>query len=177
MRLLPLTRDHVGAVARAMRAADRAEIYATRRDEDWRALAEDAVGFSRLGAVAAAADGTPVVAAGGVECWPGLWQVWMFATPRWPEVALGMTRWARRHFAPALVAAGAHRAECRSLAGNLAAHRWLAALGAVAEACQEDYGRNRESFITFAWRRPHVHVQRAETTQAAGAAADRSELR
>lgn len=177
MLLLPLSLRHVAPVARDMRAADRAEIYATRASEDWRDLAEDAVRYSRFGAVAAARDGAPVAAAGAVEGWPGVWQVWMFATPRWPEVALGMTRWALRSLGPALLAAGAHRAECRSLAGNEAAQRWLVALGAVAEARHDEYGKNRESFITFAWRRAHVHFQSAETAEAAGAAAAGTRLR
>jgi RimJ/RimL family protein N-acetyltransferase len=95
----------------------------------------------------------------------------MFATERWPEVALGTTRWARRVLMPALIASGAHRAECRSLASNEASHRWLLRLGARAEARHAGYGKNREDFITFAWRRDDVHFQPAEAAETARPAA------
>ena len=172
MKLQPLELAAVMAVARDMREADGHEIWATRANEDWRELARDVVRYSRLGAVAAADDGTPVAAIGAVEGWPGVWQVWMFATERWPEAALGATRWAHRWLKPALIAAGAHRAECRSLAANHATHRWLTSLGAQAEALHPGYGKAAEDFITFAWRRDDVHFQRAETAEAAGPAAD-----
>jgi hypothetical protein len=152
----------VEAIARAMRVSDAREIWATRWNENPTALAREVVRWSRIGAVAAAGDGTPVAAIGGVEGWPGVWQVWMFATARWPEVALGTTRWARRSLMPALLAAGVHRAECRSLAENEASHRWLTSLGARAEARHVGYGKNREDFITFAWRRDDVHFQPAQ---------------
>jgi hypothetical protein len=170
----PLRFATAEAIARDMREADRREIYATRANEDAAALALDVVRYSRIGAVAAAEDGAPVSAIGAVEGWPGVWQVWMFATDRWPEVALATTRWARRVLKPALLAAGAHRAECRSLAANRATHRWLESLGAQAEARHAGYGKAAEDFITFAWRRDDVHFQRAETAEAAGPAADRA---
>jgi len=160
----------VERVVRDMREADAREIWATRAVEDPAALALEVVRWSRFGAVAVARDGTPVAAIGAVEGWPGVWQVWMFATPRWPEVALGVTRWARRVLMPALMAAGAHRAECRSLAENAGAHRWLASLGAHAEARHAGYGKRREDFITFAWRRVDVHFQPAQAAEAARAA-------
>ncbi len=171
MKLLPLELAAVEAIARAMREADAREIYATRATEDAAQLALDVVRYSRLGAVMATEDGAPVAAIGAVEGWPGVWQVWMFATDRWPEVALGTTRWAQRVLKPALLAAGAHRAECRSLARNRATHRWLESLGARAEALHSGYGKAAEDFITFAWRRDDVHFQRAETAEAAGPAA------
>ena len=167
----PLRFATVEAIARAMRPADAREIWATRAVEDPTALARDVVRWSRIGTVATARDETPIAAIGAVEGWPGVWQVWMFATPRWPEVALAVTRWARRVLSPVLIASGAHRAECRSLAANEASHRWLSSLGARAEARHAGYGKGGEDFITFAWRRDDVHFQPAQAAEAAGSAA------
>ncbi len=170
--LLPLTERSVGAVARAMRAADRHEVFATRFDDDPNALARDLVAVSRLGAVVAH-DGRPIAAMGAVECWPGMWSVWMIATDAWPLVARVATRWARLAITSVLPAAGAYRCECRSIDGHETAHRWLRHLGAQAEAVHPGYGRNRETFITFAWRLDHVHVLGAETQDATPAATPR----
>lgn len=97
-------------------------------------------------------DGAPVAVIGALETWPTVWSVWMFATDRWPEVAVDATRFARRRLAPALLELGLRRAECRSSATHHAAHRWLAHLGARREAEYPDYGRNGETFIGFIWR-------------------------
>ncbi len=151
--LLPLTVPLVLAVAERMRPLDRAEVYATRRSEDPGELAEVAAGWSRFGAVAATPAGTPAAAIGAVELWPGVWSVWMFATAEWPAVAIAVTRYARRMLPRQLLEAGAHRAECRSLASHEAAHRWMRSIGARREGELAGYGKDGEDFVTFAWRR------------------------
>ncbi|MEX0809528.1 MAG: hypothetical protein WD044_12450 [Dongiaceae bacterium] len=171
--LLPLTEAFVAVVARAMREGDRLEVFATRFDDDPDALARDLVAMSRFGAVVAA-DGDPVAAMGAVECWPGMWNVWMIATDRWPLVARSATRWARIAVLSVLAKAGAHRCECKSIESHETAHRWLRHLGAEVEAVHRDFGRNRETFITFVWRFDHVrHVPSQQTEGAATAATDR----
>ena len=171
--LLPLTEASVMAVARAMRAADRREVFATRFDDDPDSLARDLVAISRIGAVVAH-DGRPVAAMGAIECWPGMWSVWLIATDDWQLVARATTRWARHALETVLPAAGAHRCECRSIADHETAHRWLTHLGAHAEAVHPGFGRNRETFITFAWRFDHVRNPFcAEAQSAATAAAHR----
>lgn len=171
--LLPLTEATVLPVARAMRAADRREVFATRFDDDAEALARDLVAVSRFGATIALA-GRPVAAMGAMECWPGVWSVWLIATDEWKLVARAATRWARHALGTVLPEAGAHRCECRSMAEHKTAHRWLELLGARAEAVHPDFGRLRETFITFAWRFDHVrnHVG-TEAQSAAAATADR----
>ena len=168
--LLPMTEATVAAVARAMRVADRREVFATRFDDDPDALTRDLVAVSRFGAAIARA-GRPVAAMGAIECWPGMWSVWLIATDDWPLVARATTRWARHALETVLPQAGAHRCECRSIADHATAHRWLVHLGARAEAVHRDFGRMRETFITFAWRFDHVrnHVG-AETESATPAA-------
>lgn len=151
MLLLPLTVPLVTSVARHMRAMDRAEILATRWDDDVADVARECATFSRFGQVAADDVGEPIAAVGGIEMWPGCWSVWMFSTDAWPRVALSVTRFVRRTLIPAIRATGATRAECRSIDGHHVAHRWLESLGAYREAAHPGYGRGGETFITFAW--------------------------
>jgi hypothetical protein len=149
--LLPLTAEFVLPVARQMRESDRREIFATRQPDDRVMLAHQAVEFSRFGAVFGLDSGELVAALGAVQQWPGVWTVWMFATPLWPRLALGATRYVRRILIPQLLGAGAHRAECKTIAGHHAAQRWMELLGAHHEATHPDYGIGRETFFTYAW--------------------------
>jgi hypothetical protein len=145
----PLERDAVAFVARTMRARDRAEIFATRWDDDPDAVAAETMALARIGGVAWN-NGAPIAVACAMPLWPGVWSIGLYATDAWPAVARAVTRWIKattRDF----IAGGAHRAECRSLATHTTAHRWLERLGAVREAVLPDYGRNRETFYLYAW--------------------------
>jgi hypothetical protein len=150
IRIAPLDRAAVGFVAARMRAGDRDEIFATRWDDDPDTIADETMACARFGAVAWHV-GEPVAVVCAMPLWPGVWTVAMFATVRWPAVAGAGTRWLRRELMPDVVAAGAHRVECRSLATHVTAHRWLERLGARREALLTDYGRNREAFYLYAW--------------------------
>ena len=149
MPLRALNLPDVWAVAQEMRAADRREIFATRFDEDALALAEDIIASEPVGAIVAAADGAAVAALGGIEMWPGIWSLWMFATDRWPEVAKETTRFARRVLWPALLRLRLKRGECRSALEHETAHRWLRFLGGEIEAIYPAYGKGGETFIGF----------------------------
>lgn len=159
MRVLPLRPGPVGQVLYNLRAADRAELAATLWNFDSGVIASAAC-EARFGFVALADDGTPVAVAGAQELWPGVFQVGLFATPRWPEVARGVTRAILRDLRPALVAAGAHRAQAFSHAGHEEAHRWLLRLGARCEARLGGWGRGGEDFLLFAWRDPGFFAAR-----------------
>ena len=155
-------------VAQRMRAWDRREIFACRWDDDPEALAQDTVrALARGLAWCAHLEQTPVAVVGAVPCWPGVWQVAAFATDAFPRVALPLTRFIRCTLIPTLYEMGAHRAECRSLEGHMAAHRWLMALGARREAVHPEYGRAGETFVTFAWSRDDVRLRRIGLTTAA----------
>ncbi|WP_320500933.1 hypothetical protein [Dongia rigui] len=161
----PLTRDALLSVAAGMRAPDRHEIFATRFDEDVAALVADLAEGHPVGAVMAAADGTPVAVLGGTEMWPGLWSLWMFATDRWPEVARAATRFAKRELWPALLALGLRRGECRSAAQHTMAHRWIRHLGGVQESIHPAFGKGGETFIGFVIYGETEHVRHPETSQ------------
>lgn len=152
MKLLPLEPRAVEHVAYNLRRADREELEAT----VWRldsALLARASAACRFGFVAAGGDGTPIAAFGAHEAWPGVWQVGMFATVRWPEVALAATRHARRALLPAVRDTGAHRGHAFSLATHHEAHRWLEWLGASRETLLRGWGRGGEDFVLYAWWR------------------------
>ena len=102
---------------------------------------------------AALYDGEPVAVFGASETTPAVWQVFMFATDKWPRVALSVTRHVRKVMIPILYDAGANRAECRSHGQYKWAHRWLECLGARHEATFEEYGPRRETYFLYAWRR------------------------
>jgi hypothetical protein len=164
MTILPLAWHAVLHVALYIRACDRVEIEAGMARYDAADLASRVIAFSRFGGVAMTDDGTPAAVVSAAELYPGVYQVSMFATDDWPQVARGMTRWIRRTMIPAMLAAGGHRAECRSIAGHETAHRWLESLGFLREAVLPDCGRGRETFFQYAWRlsdrRHHVLFQR-----------------
>jgi len=147
----PPTEGEILDVARRMRAADRREIAAGLWDASPEAIAH---GLSAPGLIVLAAGrnrAEAIVAIGWRA--PCLVEVAMFASDAFPQVALCLTRHLRRVVMPALLERGVIRAECRSIEGHVAAHRWLLALGARPEAVLEDCGKGRERFVQFAWTR------------------------
>ena len=154
--IVPLTHSLVRQVAESMRAADRRELFATRRDEDPAAIAAELMATSALGAVVASRR-KPFAAVAvicGREMWPGVWSMGLFATDRWPEVVIETYRYLTRELGPELRRLGAHRLECHSLAEHASAHRLLARLGAVREAEVPGFGRRGEDFVRYAWVEP-----------------------
>jgi hypothetical protein len=148
--IAPLDHAAVGFVAARMRDCDRDEIFATRWENDPQKIAEETMTCARFGAVAWHED-EPVAVVCAMPLWPGVWTVAMYATAKWPAVALAVTRWLRRELMPDVAATGAHRVECRSLATHVMAHRWLERLGARCDGVLTDYGRHREAFYVYAW--------------------------
>lgn len=138
-------------VAIDMRAADRGEIYATRWTDNPIDLAEDVVRVPGPKWVAWKKGIGPVAAYGATPMWPGVWSMYMFATPHFQQVAVAMTRHIRRVMLPSLALAGAHRAQAASSASHVEAHKWLKMLGATNESTLKGYGRNKEDFFLFAW--------------------------
>ena len=150
----PATYSDAVRVARDMRAADLREVLALRpAGTDPAAVAAEALEADGAWSFCAKAAGRPVAVIGAVEMRPALWSVYLFATETWPAVAPAVFRFARRALIPGLLAAGANRAECRSIEGHASAHRWLERLGAVHEADLIDCGEARHTFRLCAWRR------------------------
>jgi hypothetical protein len=156
-----INKKDVSFIAENLRMSDKNEVFATRWTENGDDLADAILSHGDFGWIACADDGTPVSAFGAVPLWNGVWSVWMFATDRWPEVSLSVTRFIKKIMTPALEEVGYHRAECKSLAENKTSHRWLELLGASKESEAVNFGRNGETFYTFSWIRPvtRTHLQ------------------
>lgn len=94
--------------------------------------------------------GEPIAVAGAVFNHPGVASTFMFATVRWPEVVLEVTRFIRRTLIPALEAAGIHRLQSLSFAGDTRTNEWKERIfGGSQEAVLTGYGRNREDFVLY----------------------------
>jgi hypothetical protein len=148
MTLDKLDYNGLYTIAENMRPADAREIYATRWDEDPGSVAREALALSYDFGWIAAKDDRPICAIGAVSPHPGLWSVWMFATPEFPKIGLGVTKFALRYMKPALLQTG-HRLECRSIDGHTDAHKWLEFCGFTRESSLPKYGKNGETFHIY----------------------------
>ena len=103
-------------------------------------------------------NGEPVAVVGASQVVRTVWQPFMFATDKWPKVALSVTRHIKRVMVPLWFESGANRAECRTHHQYKWAHRWLETLGARKEAVLEEYGSGRETYFLYVWRRSFYEV-------------------
>ena len=143
-------------------------VAATMRDSDWNeisALFPRCVDRLDIGRIAWAKSpdykwvcydhDAPVAAFGGMEFWPGVWSLWMFANDLWsPRVATVMVGFMRDVFLSEMPRRGAHRLECKSEANHADAHRFIRKLGLEEEGFLRGYGRDRQDFRAFALVRP-----------------------
>ena len=142
-------------IARNMRELDAEEIWPVTHAQTPESLALGTVAGNGLKYVARYG-AVPVATWGASEVRPRVASVWMFATDRWPKVALSVTRHINRTVMPILMSAGCVRAECWSHDNHHVAHRWLELLGAVREATVEDYGQNRVPYHCYSWTRTRL---------------------
>lgn len=152
-------REDVEYIIANLRERDRAEIFATKWvDDDHSALVE-AILHAGAFQWAAYLDGEPVAMIGATPRWPGVWSMWAFGTDKWPRVARRLTKHAKRFMFPALMNAGAIRADCYALETHADARRWLTALGAIEEQRLANWGKNGETFVCYCWLRktPNDH--------------------
>ncbi len=128
-----------------MRAQDRDEVFACFWHDDPELVAYHAWRHSPYRWTA---DGA--AAFGAMPLHPGVWSIWMVATPDFtPATGKEMVRFIRRILRTEMPTRGAHRVECKSLATHTVAHRFIRALGLCEEATQRAYGKGREDFIVF----------------------------
>lgn len=145
--------EFVRPVARAMRAWDRDEIFAMQPDDDLDRFTEM---VQALGPAAwVAGEGyEPIACFGAFQQFPGLFDMWFFATDNINIIGKSMTKAVRDVIVPHLFACGARRLECKSMEGHVEAHRWLEVIGARREASHPNYGRGAQTFHTYAWELP-----------------------
>lgn len=135
-------------VAHNMREWDRREIFACRWDDSPDNLAMDVV---RSGYAFTLGKDEPIAVLWAAGYRPNVWSIGMFATDRFREIAVGATKFAKRVFIKGIVESGAIRADAKSMDGHNDAHGWMKILGAEYEGTQKYYGKNGETFHTFAW--------------------------
>jgi hypothetical protein len=156
-------------VARNMRELDAEEIWPVTSARTPENLALGTVAGGGLKFVARYGE-VPVATWGASKIRPKVVSVWMFATDRWPKVALTVTRHIKKELIPALIDAGTVRAECWTHSNHHVAHKWLGILGAVREATVEDYGQNRVPYHCYSWTRTRLEIENVCRTAGAESA-------
>lgn len=151
MKIVKVNYDDLFYVANNMRQEDKEEIFATRWDDDPESMCLEIVNSPHISAYANTMGiDRPIAAIGAVPMWPGVWSVWMFATPEFHKIGKSMTKYVRDIMIPNLRKHG-HRAECRSHRNHKKAHRWLEMLGAKRESTLESFGKDKQDFFVYAW--------------------------
>ena len=153
MKLEAPTRGDVRHVATLMRERDVTEFLAVAHVETKADLIEALV--ARYGgshdAICAYVDKVPIAVGAMVRARPNVVTLAFFATDRFPEVALELTKFIRNRLFPQYRADGVHRIECISIEGYADAHRWIGLLGLEQEAVMPKYGKGGETYLQFAW--------------------------
>jgi hypothetical protein len=155
---------YVRHIADRIRSKDAEEFLAVMHNETRDQLAEDLVrrytdhphGFCFLHD-----DGEPVGLVAMIFARPNVATLTFFATDRFPEIAISVTRFATRNLFPKYMAAGVHRIECASIAGYAHAHRWIQMLGMNEEGRFPGWGKNGETFHQFAMLAEDMDIRRA----------------
>jgi hypothetical protein len=139
-------------ICERLRPKSRAEMFMAMPDEHADTLARFIHG---VGGVRWLIYKGPVPAAmiGAYPLHRGVWGLYGFGTPAYDDVMLTATRLAKREMMPAVLDAGAHRAECMSPVDHEDTHRWLEMLGAEREARLRAWGGNGEDVFLYAWTR------------------------
>lgn len=93
----------------------------------------------------------PIAAIGIREKWPAAWEIWMLATPRFPEIALSLSKFVRRSLLPMVFnELDARHIDCHSIATHRAAHDWIVSFGAEQHGPEKcEHGKRGEAFKEF----------------------------
>ncbi len=146
--------ETVRFVALNMRDRDFEEFAAVSFAENREQLARDIAERygTRNDVMVAGLDGEPICVGATVMARPNVVTLLFFATDRFPEIALPITRFIKKQLFPRLVKTGVHRIEAVSIAGYDQTQNWLRTLGLARETePMHGYGKNGEAFIQFAW--------------------------
>lgn len=149
MILHSLDRKAVRYIAGKMRKADADEIYNVIEPPDPDFLVDLVMAQSDQAWMGFTDGGMPVVALGATEAHHGIFEAWMFATDRLPDIALPFHRTVTRWYIPHLFELGARRIQCRSADTHTEAHRWLEALGFKKEGALSRYGKDGQTYYLY----------------------------
>lgn len=154
MVVAPLDGPAVLHIAMNLREWDRREIFASRQTDDPYVLTDDTLAAAAMPGAIAWLVGLekPIAVIGMRPMWPGVVSAWCYGTDDFELLGKSLTKLVVKSMIPQLLSQNQHRAECRSIEGHDAAHRWLEKLGFVREGTLKDCGRNRETFHLYGWR-------------------------
>lgn len=156
MRIDAATPADVRHVAENMRESDEREFLAVNWVQTRAELVEGLVRrYAKAPEAIVARDNAhqPIAIGALIEQRPNVATLLFFATDRFPEIAVPLTRFIRRRLFPAHQRAGVHRIECAA-ADREDVRRWLEALGLSHEAEMRGYGKAGETFHQYAWVKP-----------------------
>lgn len=153
MRIDVTTPENVRYVAERMRASDYREFSALSHANSRDALTEALVQvYGEHPSGICAYDGEKPVAVGAmVQGRPNVVTLMFFATEAFPKIALPLTRFITKNLFEKYRTEGVHRIECVSIDGYEEAHRWIKLLGLHHEAVMSGFGKNGETFHSYAW--------------------------
>lgn len=136
-----------------MREQDRIEVLGLQSHDSPLRLAYEATHYIRNNGRAQIAwyKGRPAALFAFVETRSGVWEVWMFGTDDFRNVALDLMRWCRKTANDILSNAKGHRLQAMSRAGYDEAHKLIRAMGGVEECTHRRFGKDGSDYVCFAW--------------------------
>jgi hypothetical protein len=152
--LTDITYSAIEYISLNMRESDRVELFNIRPYDSpiqwaWDAnLALKSLGRGRI----AWWKGRPAGLFGFTEAWPGHWEVWMFGTDDYRNVAFDLLRWARKEANDILTVCEGRRLQADVREGHPDAHRLVRAMGAIPEGPpMQAYGKDGSAYQRYVW--------------------------
>lgn len=142
--VIELTLNDALYIAFHMRADDKKEILATRKDIFLNEFAYDCMIWG--GWCVRNKSGVPVAMGGVTECWQGVGNAWMVGTDDVPKHGIEITKLTK-----SVLVNNYHlgRIQAWSAAFHLSSHPWLKSLGFREGARLDQFGKDGEQFIVF----------------------------
>jgi hypothetical protein len=151
--LTEITHIDLEDIAFRMRESDRVEIFNLKDYDNPYQLAWEAysvVTRSGRGRIAWW-KGRPTAVFAFTAHHANLWDVWMFGTDEFRNVAIDLLRYARREANEILTVCNAKRLQCDAREGHPDAHKMLRAMGGVPESTMRFFGKDGGHYVRYVW--------------------------
>ncbi|WP_419911972.1 hypothetical protein [Hoeflea sp.] len=146
----PANLRDVSWIAANMRASDKEEIYC---QLPARATPEIVAQYSLSSSEAwtVKRNGFLFAAFGFQQMSEGVLNGWAYGRDGMERCILEITRFVFTYKVPEWLQAGIRRIEVRTIESHVSAHRWLEAAGAERVCALDEWGKNGERFLLYAW--------------------------